>query len=199
MHGPTLSYYEANAERFSEETRHVDMASLYYPFLSLLPQGAHILDAGCGSGRDSLYFLRNGYEVTAFDVSEKMAGLASSLLGQTVLRTSFDHLSFTRQFDGVWACASLLHVPRSAMPGVLTRLARSLKPGGAMYTSFKYGDSEGVRDGRFFSDYDEEGLRALLRTLPELFILELWQTLDVRPGKADDVWVNALIRRRNMA
>ncbi len=195
MHGPTLSYYDNNAERFFEETLRVDMASLYHPFLSLLPRGAHILDAGCGSGRDSLYFLRNGYTVTAFDASEKMVSMASDLLGQTVLRTSFDRMRFDRQFDGVWACASLLHVPRSAMYGVLARLTQHLKPHGAIYASFKYGDGEGVRDGRFFNDYNENGLRMLLHALPELTIVDLWQTLDLRSGKADSVWLNALIHR----
>ena len=172
------------------------MDAIYGPFLSLLPREAHILDAGCGSGRDSLHFLRRGHSVIAFDASAKMASLASELLGQDVLRMSFDEVAFDQQFDGVWACASLLHVPRAALPDVLGRLGRSLKPGGTMYASFKHGYGEVIRDGRLFNDYEEEAFLALLRACPELSLIDLWQTNDVRPDREDAVWLNALIQRR---
>src|SRR5829696_2513263 len=155
MHGPTVAYYEANAERFVEDTFEVDMRPLYAPFLTLLPAGARVLDAGCGPGRDSLAFVARGHEVTAFDASEAMARLASRRTGLPVLRLSFDRVGFEVGFDGVWACASLLHVPRRDMPGVLHRLARALEPHGVLYASFRHGDGEAVRGGRLFSDYRE--------------------------------------------
>lgn len=195
MHEPTIHYYEVNARRFFEETRSLDMRPLYEPFLSLLRPNAHVLDAGCGPGRDSLFFLENGYRVTAFDASEAMVSLASRHLGQPVLRLSFDELEEEKRFDAVWACASLLHVPRRTMADVLGHLGRSLKDGGVMYASFKYGDGETFRDGRLFNDYNERGFRRLLSSRPELRIIKLWQTADLRPGRADEAWFNALLRR----
>lgn len=196
VHRPTLSYYESNARRFFEETRGVDMSPLYEPFLSRLPAGASILDAGCGSGRDSLYFLDNGYDVTSFDASEAMVRLATEHLGRPVLRLAFDQLNYEERFDGVWACASLLHVPRRAMIDALNRLASSLKRGGTLYASFRYGSGEVVRDGRLFNDYTEDDFGALLEALPDLNPVGTWLTADLRPHRADTAWLNTLSRRR---
>lgn len=196
VHWPTLSYYEANAPRFFEETRDVNMSPLYEPFLSRPRSGAHILDAGCGSGRDSLYFLDNGYDVTSFDASEAMVRLAAKHLGQPVLRLVFDQVGFEEHFDGVWACASLLHVPRRAMARTLGRLASSLKRGGTLYASFRYGNGEVIRNGRLFTDYTEEGFEALLGVLPDLELVRTWRTADLRPEHADTTWLNTLSRRR---
>ncbi len=194
-HGPTLAYYEANAQRFFQETRSVDMSPLYEPFLALLPSGARILDAGCGSGRDSLAFLERGYEVAAMDASPSMAELASRLIGRPVLHMSFDQICFQERFDGVWACASLLHVPKRDLPAVLARLGVALKAGGVMYASFKYGEGEAVRDGRLFNDCYEESLRNLLRSRTEFGILEVWRSTDLRPGRGDITWLNVLLRK----
>jgi 2-polyprenyl-3-methyl-5-hydroxy-6-metoxy-1,4-benzoquinol methylase len=101
----TIDYYNENAESFFSDTISVDMTALYEPFLNLLPENAHILDAGCGSGRDSLYFLRNGYKVTAIDASEKLSELASKLLKQTVLNIGFQEMEIENEFDGIWASA----------------------------------------------------------------------------------------------
>jgi SAM-dependent methyltransferase len=135
-----VDYYEANAHSFYQSTYDIDMSSLYEPFLSLLRPGAHILDAGCGSGRDALAFLNRGYEVTALDASESMTRLASRHIGRPVLHMSFDEVRFRDHFDGVWACASLLHIPRHRMREVLERFVLALRTGGLMYASFKYGE-----------------------------------------------------------
>ena len=195
-HNQTLSYYEANAKRFFENTRDIDMDSIYEPFLTVLPPGAHILDAGCGSGRDSRAFLERGYEVTALDASKAMAQLASQHIGRPVLHMSFDQVRFREHFDGVWACASLLHVPEHSMAKVLKRLGMTLKAGGVMYASFKYGEGEAVRGGRLFNDYDEGSLRLLLRSRPDLGILKAWRTTDLRPDCDDVTWLNVLLRKR---
>ena len=173
-HKQTLSYYEANAKRFFQNTRDIDMGSIYEPFLSLLSPGAHVLDAGCGSGRDSRAFLERGYEATALDASKAMIELASHHIGRPVLHMSFDQVQFRERFDGIWACASLLHVPAHSMAKVLEQLGMALKVGGVMYASFKYGQGESVRDGRLFNDYDEVRFRDLLRSCPEFESLKLW-------------------------
>jgi SAM-dependent methyltransferase len=194
-HEQTLSYYEANAERFFRNTRDVDMSSIYEPFLSLLPGGAHILDAGCGSGRDSRAFLTRGYEVTALDASGAMAELASRHIGRRVLRMSFDQVRFRERFDGVWASASLLHVPRQSTAKVLERLVIALKVGGVMYASFKYGEEEAVRNGRLFSENTEDSFRRLLETRTELELVRLWRTTDLRPKCSAAVWLNVLLKK----
>jgi SAM-dependent methyltransferase len=191
----TMAYYEANAQRFFENTHAINMDSIYEPFLSLLPSGAHILDTGCGSGRDSRAFLERGYEVTAMDASEAMVELASQHIGRLVLHMSFDQVQYEEQFDGVWACASLLHAPRLGLPEVLERLGKALKEEGVMYASFKYGEEEIIRNGRLFSNYSENSFRQMLEPQPELKLVRLWKTMGLRPDSIDTGWLNVLLRK----
>ena len=137
--GETLAYYDRHASRYVRETRNVDMSPLYQPFLDLLPEGGRILDAGCGSGRDSRAFLARGYDVTAIDGSPAMVAHAAEATGILVRYLRFEDIAYEDEFDGVWACASLLHVPKSRIDGVLRRLSRALKVGGILHVSFKDG------------------------------------------------------------
>jgi SAM-dependent methyltransferase len=139
---PTLAYYEDQAEAFFAETVDVDMAPLYARFLARIPAGGHILDAGCGSGRDALAFRKLGYAVTAFEASPTLARLASNYCGLPVEVRRFQEIEWQDAFDGIWACASLLHVPPVELPEVLRRLGRALKTDGVLYVSFKYGSDE---------------------------------------------------------
>jgi SAM-dependent methyltransferase len=171
------------------------MEDLYEPFLALVPAGGHILDVGCGSGRDTLAFLGRGFRVTAIDASAVMARLASERLGQAVAVLRVQDLDYENQFDAIWACASLLHVPAREMGDVLARLTRALKPGGIWYLSFKQGECEEVRDGRLFNDSTEEGLRQLVRRHPFLTLLRVWLSEDMRPEQRRHKWVNGLMRK----
>ena len=192
---PTVSYYDRNAAEFCRGTEEVDMSHLYEEFLPHVPAGGRILDAGCGAGRDALFFKRQGYVVTAFDASPEIASIASQTLGATVEVMDFLHVEAVSEFDGIWACASLLHVPIRDMDDALHRLTRALEPGAVLYASFKYGSAEGCRDGRFFNDYDEVKLDALLGRHPDLSVIKLWRTNDSRPGRGDEVWLNAVLER----
>jgi 2-polyprenyl-3-methyl-5-hydroxy-6-metoxy-1,4-benzoquinol methylase len=189
------TYYNEHAEQFCAQTLPLDLGALYAPFLALLPPGATILDAGCGSGRDSLFFQQQGYQVTAMDAAAKMVELAAQQLGQPVLHLSFQALEAQAAFDGIWACASLLHVPRVQMDDVMARLARALKGGGVLFASFKYGDAEQTRDGRYFNGYDEAAFATLIAAQPELELVRLWQTDDVRAGRGGERWLNVLLKR----
>jgi SAM-dependent methyltransferase len=144
---PTLAYYEDQAETFFAETVDVDMAPLYARFLARVPPGGHILDAGCGSGRDALAFRRLGYAVTAFEASPTLARLATAHCGLPVEVRRFQEIDWEDRFDGIWACASLLHVPMAELPEVLGRLGRALKSDGVLYASFKYGVGEREHEG----------------------------------------------------
>ena len=192
---PTVSYYDRNAGEFCRGTEDLDMLELYEEFLPHVPEGGRILDAGCGSGRDALFFKRQGYAVTAFDASPEIASNASQTLGDPVEVMDFLHVEAVSEFDGIWACASLLHVPTRDMDDVLHRLTRALKPGAVLYASFKYGSAEGCRDGRFFNDCDEAKLKDLLGRHPILSVEKLWRTNDSRPGRWDEVWLNAVARK----
>jgi SAM-dependent methyltransferase len=171
------------------------MEPFYERFLALVPAGGHILDAGCGPGRDALAFLRRGYRVTAIDASAELARLAAALLGQPVEVRRFQDLDYEESFDGIWACASLLHVPRGELDEVFRRLTRALRPGGVWYMSFKWGEAEEVRGGRRFTDFTEGSLRKLLAGHPQLALVETWQTQDVRAQERAQVWVNAIVQR----
>lgn len=191
----TLTYYETNAKRFYEGTININMTVLYTPFLMYMPPYASILDAGCGSGRDTLYFANRGYRVTAFDYSPTLVKLASKLTGQEVLQLSFQDLEFENQFDGVWACSSLLHVPMEEMHDAFSKLSKSMKVNGTMYTSFKYGTGEHNRNNRIFVDLDEGSFDDLIKEHPELTVLRYWKTSDLRPGRENEKWLNLLVRK----
>jgi len=188
------SYYSRNADAYVEETANVDMGELYAPFTGYLPSGARVLDAGCGAGRDVLFFLKNGYRVEALDISPEMAVRAEALTGITVARQSFEAVDRVDYYDGIWCCASLLHVPLSRLPAALSALTRALKPGGVLYASFKYGIAERVKDGRHFTDLDGKTLQRLADGIDGLEVCAVWRTPDVRPGRSDK-WLNALLRR----
>ena len=190
----SIRYYQQHAEDFFSATVGVDMSSLYAPFIALLPEHAKILDAGCGSGRDSKAFKEMGYDVEAFDATPEMVALATNYAEIPVRLLTFGRLDDFERYDGIWCCASLLHVPLTELPDAMQRLARALKPGGTWYVSFKYGDEEREKDGRYFTDLNEQGLEKLVRALEGIRIHSTWQTEDKRPGR-DEVWLNALLRK----
>ncbi|CAM3836559.1 MULTISPECIES: class I SAM-dependent methyltransferase [Pseudoalteromonas] len=194
MSNKTLSYYNQNAQSFSDSTLHVDMSALYSEFLPLIPKHGHILDAGCGSARDAAYFKQQGFTVSAFDASAELAKIASTHLQQPVEVKTFQQLDYSNQYDGIWCCASLLHVPKNELPQVFLNLQHALKANGVLYVSFKYGDTERVHNGREFTDLNEAGLTALITHHTELKILKHWQTVDQRPERESEVWLNALIK-----
>jgi SAM-dependent methyltransferase len=189
----TLRYYEAHAADFIERTAGVSMEHMYRPFLALIPLTGHILDAGCGSGRDAAEFARRGYEVTAFDGSAEMAKLAFERTGLPVFHLTFDQMAWNSEFDGIWACASLLHVPSEHLEPTLRRIVDALKPGGVLFVSMKLGDGEGYRADRWFVDMTPDALSNVL-TAAGLELFRVWTTSDARPDSAA-VWVNGLARR----
>ena len=191
----TIDYYNENADKFYENTVNADMSEQYQHFLKFLDQGAKILDLGCGSGRDSKYFIDNGYKVTAIDGSEKLSELASHLIGQEVKCMNFGDISFENEFDGVWACASLLHVDSKEITNIMQKLNKSLKQDGVMYCSFKYGAESGQRNGRYFLDMTEELFESLISEVGKCEVLEMYVTGDVRVGRDHEKWLNAVVKK----
>lgn len=190
----TINYYNQHAEQFAESTFNVDMESLYQPFLAHLSVGARILDVGCGSGRDSLAFKNKGYEVEAIDYSVAMVQKAKELTGIEVKHQSFYDLEQVECFEGIWACASLLHCERRRLVDVIQKMLRALKVNGVIYLSFKYGDSDREKEGRYFTDLNEQQLSELLEQLEQVELLKQWITVDQRPDRSEG-WLNVLLKK----
>ena len=187
----TIDYYNQYADEFTQATLNVDMESLYQPFLVELPECAYILDVGCGAGRDTLAFKNTGYKVDAIDYSAELVERATLLTGVQVKLQSFYEIDEHEVYEGVWACASLLHCERDRLGEVVGKLVNALKPNGVLYMSFKYGDSDREKDGRAFTDLNEEQAEALREQFDYVQQLNQWITIDQRPDRQEK-WLNLL-------
>ena len=195
---PTIDYYNLNAENFIENTQNVDMYLAQDRFLRLLDENASILDFGCGSGRDTRYFLDKGYQVTATDGSAELCRRASVFTGIEVKEMMFEELDEIDTYDGIWACSSILHLPKIELLPVICKMCMALKDSGVIYTSFKYSDFEGVRNGRYFTDFTEDSFKEFIAKIPELTIEDYWITDDVRAGRSDEKWLNLILRKSDI-
>ena len=203
----TLYFYNQHADAYIKQTRQIDMQALYDAFIGQLPADIkmpqHILDLGCGSGRDSFWFSNNlGMKVTAIDGSSELikrnqAYYATSNVNWRYLKfEDIKHQGWQNQFTGIWACASLLHVPFSELPNIIMSLMDTLISGGVMYASFKYGDSERWDGERFFCDMNEDRFLEVFQQVSTTDTLEhaAWITADQQGGR-DVEWFNVLIKK----
>lgn len=194
----TIQYYNKQALSFTQETVDVEFSALQNEFVSRIHEGGRILDLGCGSGRDSKAFIAKGFDVVSVDGSEEMTKIASEYIGQEVLCSTFQDYEPSGKFDGIWACASLLHLSKEDIVLVMRKLAGALNEGGSFYVSFKYGDFSGERNGRFFTDLTENSLNELILDIPDLRIQKQYITEDARPGRSDEKWLNGFLIKRSI-
>ena len=191
-----VNYYDVHAKEYAELTVNADMSHAYEKFFRYLTLGAKLLDAGCGSGRDSLFFIKKGYDVTMLDASAGMCKCAETLTGRKALCMRFDEIDFADQFDGIWACASLLHVSEKELGTVLAKFHRALRGSGVLYASWKYGEGERLDGERFYCDMTEEKLKNLLARVGLFDCLECWVAEDSLPSGRDQKWLNVVLRKR---
>jgi SAM-dependent methyltransferase len=190
---PTGSYYERNAQTYFYATRDVDMSDLYREFIPLVRPGGRILDVGSGSGRDTLAFLRQGYKVDAFDSSPRLAALSTKFSGVPTRILRLQEFDSGPVYDGIWACASLLHVPKEELDDALGRLIHALNPAGVLYLSVKHGAGERfVDDGRYFADLDRNAIEGLFEGVPEMQVVKVWLSAGEGARRGKDEWINAL-------
>lgn len=195
MSNSTIDYYNQNAKQFAASTANVEFHHMQNRFLEKLHMGAYILDFGCGSGRDTKYFLEQGYRVDAVDGSEELCKLARELTGTKVQHMYFQELSEVGKYDGIWACSSILHLNYEDLEEVMKKMTLAVRENGIIYTSFKYGTFSGERNGRYFTDMTEESFAAFLQKISGIAIEEQWITSDVRPGRGEEKWLNLILRR----
>ncbi|MBB3590342.1 SAM-dependent methyltransferase [Rhizobium sp. BK529] len=158
----TSAFYHDNAETYATRDRKPPTTRLD-AFLAALPEQARILELGCGGGQDCAYMLSKGFEVTPTDGSAELARQAEKLIGRPVKVMGFEELAAYEEFDGVWAEASLLHVPRADLAGVLALIRNALKEDGIFHASFKAGTAEGHDGfGRYYNYPSREWLQDLL-------------------------------------
>ena len=192
----TIEYYDKNADHFMKETVAVNFTAIQEMFLNLLPHGGKILDFGCGSGRDTLEFLKRGYQVDATDGSTEMCKLTTEYTGISVRQMLFQELNEIEKYDGIWACASILHLPKNELKNVLDKMKTALSKRGIIYTSFKYGTFEGERNGRYFTDFTEESFEKFAKLIKGFRIKKMWITEDVRVGREQEKWLNIIMQKQ---
>lgn len=196
MNYETLNYYNENAKEYFETTKNLKTTEIYKEFLSMVKPSGKVLDLGCGSGRDSLYFKNAGFDVTSVDGSIELAKEAEKLINQEVIVSKFEDFKSEERFDGIWACASLLHVRRENIEEVLRNLADNLNKGSVFYLSFKYGDDEYIDErGRYFNCYKEEGFEKMVSSIKEYKVKSMYKTGDSLGGRANLTWLNIILER----
>lgn len=191
----TQLYYSKEARSFFNSTVGVDMSNIYAKFLPFLKPNSKILDAGCGSGRDSKYFKQLGFHIEAFDASPELCQLASEFLNINVTCTKFEDLEYYNEFHAIWACASLLHLDDKALGIALDKFIAALRPLGVIYCSFKHGQGESIHNSRFFNFQNIDSFSSLIHSKKEISILEDWVTADNRPGREKEEWFNVVLRK----
>ena len=191
----TDKYYQENYQTFYDTTVNADVSDLYARFLKYVSPGAYILDFGCGSGRDTKAFIDKGFSVVAMDKSADLCRLAGELTGADVKCADFSELSEMNTYDAVWACASLLHVKYSELLSILSKVYCALKNKGIIYMSFKLGDFEGYRNGRWYTDMNEDRFRSLGVDEIGFEIVEIWYSSDVRKD-VNDKWFNVILKKK---
>jgi SAM-dependent methyltransferase len=195
---PTLEFYAAEASAYGARSDGIGISKSLAAFLAELPKGAAVLDLGCGTGRDTRALIEAGMTVTAVDGSPEMAGEAERRLAMPVRVQLFENLDDVEAFDGIWANASLLHVPRAGLPAVFARVYRALKPGALLYASFKSGGNDG-RDklGRYYNYLDADEVIALLHGAGT------WSSIDTKHGRGtgydgtETGWLQVLARKHS--
>lgn len=193
----TIDYYDSNITTYYETQGNNFLNNYNFDvpdiFLSYLSPKSYILDLGCGIGRDSMYFKKKNYKVKAIDGSKEMCKIASKELNEPVEQINFLDINYVNQFDGIFACASLLHLNNEDLINCLKKLVLALKNNGVICASFKYGEGERLKEERYFNDMTEEKFKTICKYNPEIEILKSWKN----PQYDNHIpFINFIIRKK---
>lgn len=187
-------YYETNAKRYARETFSADMSEQYQRFLPLLSGQARILDVGSGSGRDACYFQKHGYQVTALEPSKNLCREIRKVFSGEIVCSDIQNYQPDQQFDGIWACASLLHLREKEIVHFFEKMNLYLKDNGIIYFSGKNEIPTGrAADGRYFLEFTEPLVEKILAANERIQLEELWYTEDVS-GREGFRWMNVVMK-----
>ena len=190
-----MDFYEINAKAYIEETKDLDMKVFYERFLPTIPKGGNILDAGCGSARDALYFHQRGFKVTVFDQSEQLVHLGRERTGLWIEQRLFEEITEVKEYDGIWASASLLHCSKEELPSIFVRLHRALKDSGILYASFKEGASF-TKDGLLYTSFTHDEFIHFIHGETDFQIIEIVLSEDLRTERRGEYWLNAYLQKK---
>ena len=191
----TIDYYDNNADWYYWTTVGVDMDAMRKKFASYLPNEARVLDMGCGSGRDVLAFSDMGHDAVGLDASKELLKLAEERLGIKTIFADMVRWKASEPYDGIWCCASLIHLNSAEKEMFFKNLDYNLKPGGIIYISVKDGIKTGVdEDGRYYSNCTEAELRKYLEDAG-CEILEVLTTDDAMDRERFK-WLNVFARKK---
>jgi SAM-dependent methyltransferase len=191
----TVNFYETHAREYFDRTVSADLSVLYKIFLKHVRPGGRVLDAGCGSGRDLKILQARGFDAVGIDASNALVKLASQFSGATCLPMRLENVSFSQHFDAVWACASLLHLPKRRIPSVLRRFHKSLVDDGVLFASVQAGQGEKIApDGRFFAYYAPNEFAGLVEK-SGFSVDDVWISKDSLPGRGAIRWINIVAHR----
>ena len=189
----TIDYYNRNADEYFARTAEVTFDEIYNRFLKYIPDGGRIMDLGCGSGRDVKWLCNHGYEAYGLDASRELVSKASDEYDIPVFTGLIEEWTTAIPFDGVWCCASLMHLEESALEQFFENLKYNLKPGGVVFMSVKSGIETGLDEqGRYLRNFTEEDLHEIIERHSKLELREIWYTEDKLERDAFR-WMNAII------
>lgn len=192
----SVDYYNNNAQKFISSTQNVDFSNFQNKFCLYLKNKTRILDFGCGTGRDAKTFIEAGYHVDAIDGSVEMVKFARTFCNIDVKHLLFEDYCPDKLYDGIWACASLLHLSKYELCQIFPKLHDSLEKDGILYASFKYGSFEGIRKDRYFTDFIEEDFLIFIENF-DFIIIDMFVSSDVRPERNEEKWLNVFLKRIN--
>ena len=193
----TIEYYNKNAKTYCEQTLVGNMQENYDKFLKHLPTNAYILDFGCGSGRDSKYFIEKGYKVKAIDGSTEMCKLASQYINQEVICMNFEELKDINTYEGIWACSSILHVEKEQLTNILNKMINALKVNGIIYTCFKIGQGYEIKEGKYYNYLTKNEMIKILQNLNRnVKLIDYFETIPSTKRIAKNtIWGNFIIKK----
>lgn len=196
MDNTTIDYYDSNAEAYFRDTVKVNMIPVCDRFLKYVKPGGRIVDVGAGSGRDLKYFLDEGYSAEGIDLSQELSKRAVDYSGGKVVCADICDWRPVEKYDGVWANASLLHLPQNEIEKFILRLSDILKPQGVAYISMKSGIEDGYDDsGRYFTDFTEEKVQQIVSKSTALRLIECWRTKD-ELNRENFEWINCILENK---
>lgn len=197
----TIDYYNINADQYEKETIGKDMKGRYIKFeRELGHKKGRILDAGCGVGRDTRYFSKKGYIVTPIDASLGMVKKCNEYPFTYCTQKSLTEISYSEEFDGVWASASMLHLNGDDAKIAAEKLIRALKPGGVAFVSLKEASTnESDRSGRYFCDHNLESASQLFSSIPRVKVVSCEHSQDQKIDSEESArWIEIVVRKEGL-